>query len=382
MNLLVIDDEEDICDLISEIGVRHGMKVKTTSAPENAAALVGEFNPDLVMLDLMMPNIDGVELLRQLAANAKNAKVCLISGSDARVLSSARRLASAHGLDVIDALEKPLSITALNALFSQVKSAATQSVSPNILDAIIAGQFILYYQPVIEMKTRRVKGAEALIRWNHPARGLLAPDEFLDQVVASGQMPAMTDFVISTAFQQLGTWRKTMPDMILSVNVTASILLDLELPNKIARLCEQNLVSAQHLILEVTESEAMHDVTSTLDVLLRMRLRNVGVSIDDFGTGHSSLRELKRMPFSEIKIDRSFVIDLDKNKDSAVIAQSIIELGHNLGLKVIAEGIETESVWNTLLEKGCDYAQGYFAGRPMPITEFDAWLKRWQLASA
>jgi len=150
------------------------------------------------------------------------------------------------------------------------------------------------------------------------------------------------------------------------------------LPDRLAELCKQRGVPSEKLILEVTETEAMRDVTRTMDVLLRMRLRNIGVSIDDFGTGHSSLRELQRMPFSEMKIDKSFVIDMATNKDCGVIVNSIIDLAHNLGLKVIAEGVEDARVWRILAEKGCDYAQGFFMGKPMPIAEFDQWLKNWR----
>lgn len=378
MRMLVIDDEEDICDLIAEIAMRHGLDVKTISNPENVAALLVEFKPGLIMLDLMMPGIDGVEMLRLLAEHVKDAKLCLISGSDTRVLNSARRLGSAHGLDVVAALEKPLSIPTLNNLFEQVTAGNKNAEGATIAQAIAAGQFILHYQPVIEMATHRVKGAEALIRWAHPSQGLMLPDKFLEQVVNDGLMQAMTDVVLQTSIIQASKWRQVGENLTLSVNVTASTLLDLTLPDRIASLCAQHGVAAEQLVLEVTETEAMRDVTRTMDVLLRMRIRNIGVSIDDFGTGHSSLRELQRMPFSEMKIDRSFVTDMAKNKDCAVIVQSIIDLAHNLGLKVIAEGVEDINVWNLLLEKGCDYAQGFYAGRPMPSTEFDVWLKNWR----
>jgi EAL domain-containing protein (putative c-di-GMP-specific phosphodiesterase class I) len=151
------------------------------------------------------------------------------------------------------------------------------------------------------------------------------------------------------------------------------------MPDRIAELCKRHDLPSERLILEVTETEAMRDVTRTMDVLLRMRIRNIGVSIDDFGTGHSSLKELQRMPFSEMKIDRSFVLDMLDNRDCAVIVKAIIDLGHNLGLKVIAEGVETQQVWTTLTEKGCDYAQGFVSGKPMPADEFAAWLKAWKV---
>jgi EAL domain-containing protein (putative c-di-GMP-specific phosphodiesterase class I)/FixJ family two-component response regulator len=384
MRVLVIDDEEDICDIIAEIAGRHGLEVKTLSDAEKTVDTLVAFPPDFIMLDLMMPGTDGVELLRLLAEHAKSAKLCLMSGSDARVLNGARRLGSAHGLDVIAALEKPLDMQVMNKLFEQVAGGASAAIPAHVdmAQAIASGQFTLHYQPVVEMATRRVKGAEALARWSHPHRGTLSPDSFLEQVVNDGLMQALTDVVVQTAVAQAARWHQAGDNLTLSMNVTASTLLDLTLPDRIAELCKQHNLPPEKLILEVTETEAMRDVTRTMDVLLRMRIRNIGISIDDFGTGHSSLRELQRMPFSEMKIDKSFVIDMIENHDCAVIVKSIIDLGHNLGLKTIAEGIETAQVWRVLSDRGCDFAQGYFVGRPMPAQDFDIWLKNWRAKPA
>lgn len=378
MRMLVIDDEEDICDLIAEIGMRRGLDVRTLSNPENVLAMLTSFTPEFIMLDLMMPNTDGVELLRLLAEHVKDAKLCLISGSDTRVLNSARRLGSAHGLNVIAALEKPLNMSVLGSLFDQIAAGGQDAAAPNLAQAIASGQFTLHYQPVIHMATREVKGAEALARWTHPNRGMLLPDAFLEQVVNDGLMQALTDVVVETSMKQVAKWHGTGEKLTLSMNVTASTLLDLNLPDRISELCRQHAIPTEKLILEVTETEAMRDVTRTMDVLLRMRIRNIGVSIDDFGTGHSSLRELQRMPFSEMKIDKSFVIEMAKNKDCAVIVNSIIDLAHNLGLKAVAEGVEDIHIWRMLEEKGCDYAQGFYMGKPMPANEFDVWLKNWR----
>lgn len=378
MRMLVIDDEEDICDLIAEIGTRRGLEVRTLSNPEQVLATLADFTPDFIMLDLMMPNTDGVELLRLLAEHVKEAKLCLISGSDTRVLNSARRLGSAHGLNVIAALEKPLNIPILTSLFDQIKASGSDGPVTNLAQAIAGDQFTLHFQPVIHIATREVKGAEALARWAHPNRGTLLPDAFLEQVVNDGLMQALTDVVIEKSMAQVSKWHKAGEKLTLSINVTASTLLDLSLPDQISELCKRHDIPPEKLILEVTETEAMRDVTRTMDVLLRMRIRNIGVSIDDFGTGHSSLRELQRMPFSEMKIDKSFVIEMAKNKDCAVIVNSIIDLAHNLGLKAVAEGVEDERIWRMLEEKGCDYAQGFYMGKPMPANEFDIWLKNWR----
>jgi EAL domain-containing protein (putative c-di-GMP-specific phosphodiesterase class I) len=378
MRLLVIDDEEDLCEMIGEIAATRGLEVKTVSNPELVMAALSEFTPDMIMLDLMMPGTDGVELLRLLAEHVKQAKLCLMSGSDTRVLNSARRLGSAHGLDVVAALEKPLNIPGLTALFDRLAGNNEYDTATDLASAIANGQFKLHYQPVIEMATRRVKGAEALARWVHPSRGVLLPDAFLENVVNDGMMQALTNMVVESSVNQAAKWFHAGENLTLSLNVTASVLLDLTLPDRIVDLCKQKGLPPDRLILEVTETEAMRDVTRTMDVLLRMRLRNIGVSIDDFGTGHSSLRELQRMPFSEMKIDRSFVTDMARNRDYAVIVNSIIDLSKNLDLKIIAEGIEDAQVWDMLAERGCNYAQGFYMGKPMPEAEFDIWLKNWR----
>lgn len=384
MRMLVIDDEEDICELIAELGERQGFQVKTISAPEQTVSALEEFAPELVVLDLMMPGTDGVELLRLLAEHAKNAQICLISGSDSRVLNSARRLGSAHGLEVVAALEKPLNVASLTALFDKLAArGGGKSESPlDIKQGLDQNQFALHYQPIVEVATRRVKGAEGLLRWHHPQRGLLMPDKFLDQAVNDGLMQAVTDFAVQTSVTQATAWHRAGEALILSLNITASALLDLTFPDRIAELCRLKELPADRLILEVTETEAMRDTMRTMDVLLRMRIRNIGVSIDDFGTGHSSLRELQRMPFSEMKIDKSFVTDMASSRDCAVIVNSIIDLGHNLGLKVIGEGVEDARVWRMLADKGCDYAQGYFIAKAMPPHDFNVWLKTWREQSA
>ena len=379
MRLLVVDDEEDICETIGEIAETRGFEVATISDPTAVAAKLDDFPPDVIMLDLMMPGTDGVELLRLLVDKVKNAKICLMSGSDTRVLNSARRLGSAHGLDVVAALEKPIDIGILRTTLDQLAADTNRSVvGVDVAQALALGQLILYYQPVIEMATRRVKGVESLIRWAHPTRGVLPPSEFLDDIVKDNLMGPMTEHVLATAVKQAAKWHNMGESLTVSINFTASSLLELSLPDRIAEMCKQHQVPPERLVLEVTETEAMRDVTRTMDVLLRMRIRNIGVSIDDFGTGHSSLRELQRMPFSEMKIDKSFVMDMATNRDYAVIVNSIIDLGHNLGLKIIAEGVEDVRIWRMLADRKCDYAQGFYMAKPMPPEEFTRWLTSWR----
>jgi len=383
MKLLIIDDEEDIGDLISEIAKSQGFDTKVLTSAENIAQVLSEFAPDLIMQDLLMPGTDGVELLRIFADQAKDVQVCLMSGSDARVLSGARRLGSAHGLNIIETLEKPLEVGKLKSFFEGIKQNNPEDSVPyqdkeSYSKALSNGEFTLFYQPVVELKSKNIKGFEALARWNHPSKGILLPDAFLRDLTNDGLMQELTDFVMKEAIEQTALFYKNGHKYTMAVNITASTLLDLSLPDKISEICKKYELPPEFLILEVTETEAMKDTTRTMDVLLRMRLRNIGVAIDDFGTGHSSLRELQRMPFSELKIDKSFILDSMKSNDSKVISQSIIDLGHNLGLKVVAEGIENYETMEFLSKMGCDLGQGFAIGHPMKSSAIDAWIDNWQ----
>jgi EAL domain-containing protein (putative c-di-GMP-specific phosphodiesterase class I)/CheY-like chemotaxis protein len=377
--LMVVDDEADICEIIADIASDRGYEVAIVTDAEQVVVKLQSFTPDVIMLDLMMPGTDGVELLRVLADKAKQAKICLMSGSDSRVLNSARRLGSAHGLDVFGVFEKPIDIATLRAALDQMASGDGKDAGGvDMAQAISSGQIVMYYQPIVEIATRKVHGFEGLLRWNHPVRGVLSPADFLDNAAEDGMMEPITTFVLQNGIREVAGWVKAGEDLTVSINVTASSLLDLTMPDKISEMCNKNSLPSKHIMLEVTENEAMKDAKRTMDVLLRMRLREIGVAIDDFGTGHSSLRELQRMPFSEMKIDKSFVMDMTGNKDCQVIVNSIIDLGHNLGLKLVAEGVEDARAWRLLAERGCDLAQGFLISKPMMASEVPGWLKSWR----
>lgn len=378
MRLLTIDDEPDICELIAEIAVELDYEVRQAHDADSVFNELVAFTPDVVVLDLMMPGMDGVEWLRVLANKTRNAKICLISGSDLRVLNSARRLGSAHGLDVFGVFEKPLDVQLLRTALMELRGGEVSGVAgTDIAQALTAGQLMLHYQPIVTLADGKIQGVEALLRWQHPSRGLLLPGDFLELAFQDGLLQPITLHVLNQSIAAASAWRDHGVDLTMSVNIAASSLLDLTLPDQINDLCERANLPAERILLEITETEAMRDTKRTMDVLLRMRLRGIGLGIDDFGTGHSSLRELQRMPFSEMKIDKSFVMDMAANRDCRVIVNAIIDLGHNLGLKTVAEGVEDVRAWNMLIEKGCDLAQGHYIARAMPGDRIPSWIKDW-----
>ncbi|MEO5657328.1 MAG: EAL domain-containing protein [Nitrospiria bacterium] len=237
--------------------------------------------------------------------------------------------------------------------------------------AIEHGELVLYYQPKIDVRSRRVIGLEALVRWKHPDRGLIPPDDFIPLAERTGLIRPLTRWVLETAHRQAGAWREAGYRLPIAVNLSVRSLHDASLPRQIAELAGDG---TPWLELEITESTIMADPARALNVLEQLHRMRIPLAIDDFGTGYSSLAYLKRLPVTTIKIDKSFVKHMAEDANDAAIVRSTIELGHNLGLAVIAEGVETESIWNRLAEWDCDAAQGFYMGRPMPKEALAVWL--------
>jgi EAL domain-containing protein (putative c-di-GMP-specific phosphodiesterase class I)/CheY-like chemotaxis protein len=377
VRLLVIDDETDICDLITDVAETRGFEVKTVSEPNAVEAALREFTPQAIMLDLMMPGTDGVELLRNLSSHIRGCAIVLMSGHDARVLNSASRLGTAHGLNIVGTQEKPIDIAALRLMLDKLASAGVrQEKRRTDVDGSTVKQeeIALYYQPIIEFETGKVRGLEALARWNHPTYGIITPDLFLEKLDAPN-LDRLAAQVMFLATRDLAEVHSKGFPIAVSINMTAGNLIDLAVPDRLDELCREHKLPPEKVNVEVTENEVMREVRRIIDVLTRLRLRGFGVAIDDFGIGYSSLRELQRMPISVMKMDKSFVLDMAENRDSKMIAHTIIELGHNLGFKVVAEGVESLHVANLLKERRCDLMQGYLVSKPLPLDRLLIWLQ-------
>ncbi len=247
--------------------------------------------------------------------------------------------------------------------------------------AIEGRRLYLDYQPKLDLKTGRVCGAEALARWDHPTLGPIPPDEFIPQAERTGLMSSLTQLTLSTAFQQLAEWCANGLDIHMAINISARSLHDSALPGMLAELLAEWRVDAHLVSLEITESAIMIDPDKALRVVQRIANMGFHLSIDDFGTGYSSLAYLSRLPVRELKIDRSFVSQLIDRREDATIVQSTIDLAHNLGLKVVAEGAESLALLTRLREMGCDLAQGYLIGRPMPAANLRHRLEEERLSA-
>jgi diguanylate cyclase (GGDEF)-like protein/PAS domain S-box-containing protein len=241
--------------------------------------------------------------------------------------------------------------------------------------AIDESELVLYYQPKAALAGGRIESVEALLRWNHPERGLIMPDEFIPHAQETGLMKPLTHYVIRAACRQARAWRDEGLELAIAVNVSTRNLIDVEFPEDVRKALEEEQLEARYLQLEITEGTMLEDPFRTKIVLEKLNALGVHLAIDDFGTGYSSLAYLKHLPVHEIKIDRSFVMKMDEDPDGHAIVRSAIHLGRDLGFSVTAEGVENEETWAMLETLGCDTAQGYYLTRPIPPDDFATWLR-------
>ena len=240
--------------------------------------------------------------------------------------------------------------------------------------AVDHGELVLHYQPKIDLSTGGLEGVEALVRWQHPIRGLIAPDQFIAVAEQAGLIDALSQWVLRAALRQCRAWRRGGLDIPVAINLSPRNLHDQRLPDTIAELLAQHELPPHLLGVEITESTLMADPARALDVLTRLRDMGIRVAIDDFGTGHSSLAYLKRLPVAELKIDRSFIRDMVSDEGDRLIVRTTIELAHSFGLRVVAEGVEDDLTKHLLTELGCDVGQGFHLSFPLPGPEVTHWL--------
>lgn len=375
-HLLVVDDEPDVGEFIRDVAAMVGFEARATTDPVEFKTL---YRPhiDTLVLDLVMPEIDGIELLRFLGEQHCRANILLTSGFDKRVLQTAKDLGNALGLNIVGYIAKPIRLNELEALLKATRSTApvverkrhNLIVENELRQAIQNKEFVLHYQPQIQLDTGKITGVEALVRWRHPTRGLVFPDQFIPLAESTGLIDELTQLVAQEAVEQCDRWHSAGSKLSISINVSAHSLADLTLPDTLAAMTKCCGFDPACLVVEVTESSLMKELTTALDVLARLRVKGIALSLDDFGTGYSTIQQLKSIPFNELKIDKSFLADYKNNESSRVIIHRIIELGHDLGLRTVAEGIETKAAWRFLQQLQCDMGQGYFISRPVPAGE-------------
>ncbi len=388
MNILLIDDEvfarKLLLHQLASLGFRD---VTAVAGGADALALIaggGRF--DLILTDLQMPSMDGVEFVRALTQTNYGGELVLVSGEDRRILQTAEQLARVHGLRVLGQLKKPVEPEALakvlalhvETVISRPRTEHKTYGPKELRQAIDAGELVCHCQPQVSLPTGALTGVEILVRWQHPGDGLVLPDGFIAVAEEHGLIDDLTQKVLRDTLRQARTWFDAGHEMHVAVNVSMENLNTLDFPDFVAAAAREMDVSLSSLVLEVTESRLMKDLRAPLDILARLRLKHVDLSIDDFGTGHSSLAQLRDLPFNELKIDRGFVRGACRDAQLAAICDASLDIARKLGMRSVAEGVEDIEDWNFLRAHGCDIAQGYFIARPMPMVALADWLREWE----
>lgn len=386
--VLILDDDTLVGRVILSHVTAIGHEGRFTDDPLEFLELQREWKPTRVIVDLVMEKMDGIEVLNRLAADGCTAAVIISSGMGSRVMDAARRLADANGLTIAGLLSKPYTRVDLGSLLASAPEETPTHEFPHLdsgpwwtpaefssvfRKALDERDIRVAYQPKVSCTTGTVVGYEALARWTHKDHGTIPPSTFVPLAERAGLVGLLTDRVLEEALTWFGGLADTA-DQRISVNISASELSEVALDRRLLDACRNAGTAPDRVILEVTETSAMDDPVVSLQLLTRLRLEGFRVSLDDFGTGYSSMLQLARMPFSEVKVDRSFVMNARTSDESVIVIRSIVDLAHALGMQCTAEGVEDAEVLQLLDELGCDHAQGYHIARPMFPAELDSWI--------
>ena len=394
LSFLIVDDHlfqrDTLRMLLSQLGARR--IVEAVDGQGALSLLTDTRTPiDIIISDLDMPNMDGMELIRHLSGHHQ-ASLILSSALEPSLLASIATMSEAYGSRLLGVMQKPITREVLANLLAKHRSAATAPASnaarrgrQYAIEEIIAGmengEFEAFFQPKIDLATGRATGAEALARWRHPKHGLVPPSEFIARLEADGPIELLTGIMLRQAVRAVLASRSMGIAITVAVNVSMKSLAEVSMANQFLEIVQEEGGMPQDIVLEITETAAATDLGRELENLARMRIAGFGLAIDDYGTGYSSMQQLTRIAFTELKIDRSFVDGAATHPASRVALETILDLAKRLHLTSVAEGVEAQEDCELLKELGCDIAQGYLLAKPMPIDAFLHWNSERQVAS-
>jgi EAL domain-containing protein (putative c-di-GMP-specific phosphodiesterase class I)/FixJ family two-component response regulator len=387
--ILLVDDDAHMLELQSRMLRSMGHSRITMASGGREALVQLEHDPrsaEVIICDLNMPDIDGIEFLQILNSSPFRGSVILLSGVSMRIMHSVQKMLGEKQLTILGALTKPATRTALAELLecwrphalSAEKAPAFQITVDDINVAARECQWVLHYQPQVRVASGELVGLEALVRWNHPVHGLIYPQHFISQAEECGAIHELTEWVVQTALIHRTSFALQGLKFQIAINLSVESLREPSFWRRFSSIVRDARTDPRDVVLEVTESRILAFSAIALENLLRLRLHNFTLSIDDFGTGHSSLAQLRDVPFTELKIDRSFVHGSLKNPIIRPMLEGSLGIARRLGMICVAEGVETQDDWQALREVNCDVAQGYFIGRPFAIDRIWEWVNIWR----
>lgn len=392
LSILVVDDDPLILNLAATALDRLGYgSIETAVSGNSALEIIRGDGPsvDILVLDLNMPEMDGIEFMGHAKNDGFRGGMILLSGEDNRMLETVLGLAKSQNQNVLGALSKPLQPDLINEMLQsyEPESCKKASYSPENplteeqLDEGIAGSTdncpVLVYQPKIDIQTSEIVGVETLARWWNSERGLLGPGTFIPLAEQTGKIDSLTNEIYRRAVIQISEWQKQGISLTAAINFSVNSFAKREFCDYLVKVANEHDVSSAQITLEVTETQAMTLALDCLEALMGLRLKRFSLSIDDFGTGSSSMAQLKNIPFTELKVDRAFVNGAINNASSLAILEASVNLGKRLGMKIVAEGVETREDWDLVEQLGCDYVQGFYCAKPMRNEDLVEFLNNW-----
>jgi EAL domain-containing protein (putative c-di-GMP-specific phosphodiesterase class I) len=382
--LLILDKDPKSLRVLRTVAQGLGCDYVEADSADGLQEILSTRHPTIAVMAVDGLDVDGLAMLRLLAEQAVQPATLLIGAVHARVLAGARRTAETQGLRVIGVATRPLDPAAIELLLIPHLKNAPPITLGELERALTEHELILEYLPKIDIRaeTPRMRGVEALVRWQHPRRGLLYPGHFLRAMEDHDLMVRLTDFVMTEAVRQASQWRSLGLPLEMVVNLSPKLITDREFPERVAVLLRENDLPAQQLVFDVTESPSIETRDLMLDVFTRLRILGVGLTLDNFGTGVSSLTELYRLPFAEIKVDHALIADVLRVREAMLIVQAIANLAHTLELVVCAGGIESREMLEFVRSAGFDTAQGRFFSGPVKPAEIERLVGTWPCSEA
>lgn len=384
IRVLVVDDEVFVRDVTARALVALGCPTPLlASNGAEALELVQSQRSsiDLVISDLLMPDMDGVELVRHLAEQPEAFSILFMSGANSSLRRAAESLGRAYGLRVLGALSKPIDRTALGRVLEEVilepspegQRDAIKIDAKELERGVKDKEFVYHYQPKLRLTDRRLESVEALARWQHPRYGLVPPGQFIGLAENSPFLGRITEQLVEIGIRQLADWHKRGIKISMAMNLSPSILSDVSLPDRLSKAVTEAGLAPNLITFEITETGVAEREAIYLEIITRLQMKGFSLSIDDFGTGQSSLQKLEALPFTELKIDRQFVHGLHANDAKRAIFEASLDLAKRFKLKTVAEGVELPADLEIVRKAGCDLVQGYIIEKPLAPTAFEAW---------